>query len=1199
MSRGQGPDPVTAMTAAPERTGENRDGPRLCELVLAGFGVYDHPTRFLFPDGPAVFHGPNESGKSTVLAGIQAVLFGLPASTNPAEYGTARYRSLASSSRAFYGTLRWRRGDQEYRLHRAFESRRVRLTCSSAAGEEELYSGEHNPLGRSSAGSAFPRLLRSILGISQRHLFVEATCLLQPGDGDRRGAGQTGHGLSSELCHIISGSRTGRIDDIKTALFEAARRLTSATGDQGLIKPGGTRAVNQHQQGAIEQIEQRIIEARETLESSRELLDEYNRLSVERQAEEARHGLHRAERDATTKRAETLGGWLALDEQRRQRAATASRLRRALEELDEIARLRETLAGELRTYAAFEDVPADLPRRIEALGEALSRRATHEALAANAQRQNAARAAREAELDEEISCLRQSLEALPDLFSRPSPGERSIAALEAETRSFLHDVERLDEIEARWSLLDAQLADQDFLRGARLDALRSMIDAGDEIRDLRLRARELELRRREAAHTVELSSAPHPEAGSADRASAISGSTRTARSSAVPNGPGGSSRRLGWLLALAAVLVASGALLAFTGFRNAGVALLSCGALLALATAGRYAGLSLRRFLRTRRANSASRAEAGAGTGAEPPAETLTDPTAQGQDVDAAATFAGKELDGIKARLHALELSIQYLSSDLGPFATTTRAELARMEQRWEQAEAERGLLDREGGRIRGRWFPQEPQAPAGPPDVTGAPLPLQQVESTRNPRPRELMGWRDVARPHWSETLCRLADFAFALEPEWPQDRLLTAGSLHDTLLTLDAEKWRLLRQTQARGQELESRLAAATAERERPLPDIAAPCSPETGGGEADWRRALECAAKEIVTAWPHVEDPGVSFEPASVPLAPPGSRSSLALRLGQAPVDEGRRWVQRLREDERSAASAWLRHREIRDREAAVLATARAASVDALRDQIRTEEAALGQLAIRQESILAGNTALAALREMEDPAERAAAALEAQRGCHERVRQLDERIETSRQRIQALALRNASLEGRRPAFVAQEELELTELERELIRLREERDAILLAWSWLQQAAETYQSTYREDLEQRITAHFRTLSGAPRRVVLDQDFRAGVLGSRGERLVAEQLSQGTRDQLALAIRLGVADLLADALPLPLFFDDSFVHYDSRRLEQLRPTLDRLGKTRQWVLFTHREDLRDWAPPVVVIADREQTGPPAAENTG
>ena len=150
----------------------------LRSLTLAGFGVYSERTRFTFPAGPAVLIGPNESGKSTMLAGLAAVLFGLPELKDASKFGTARFRSLGHP-KEFSGELEWETDGGRFRLTRHFDTHRVRLVVERDGKIEELFSGEHNPQGRSSAGQAFGEQLQRWIGLGTYELFEQTLCLQQ------------------------------------------------------------------------------------------------------------------------------------------------------------------------------------------------------------------------------------------------------------------------------------------------------------------------------------------------------------------------------------------------------------------------------------------------------------------------------------------------------------------------------------------------------------------------------------------------------------------------------------------------------------------------------------------------------------------------------------------------------------------------------------------------------------------------------------------------------------------------------------------------------------------------------------------------------------------------------------------------------------------------------------------------------------
>jgi DNA repair exonuclease SbcCD ATPase subunit len=63
--------------------------------------------------------------------------------------------------------------------------------------------------------------------------------------------------------------------------------------------------------------------------------------------------------------------------------------------------------------------------------------------------------------------------------------------------------------------------------------------------------------------------------------------------------------------------------------------------------------------------------------------------------------------------------------------------------------------------------------------------------------------------------------------------------------------------------------------------------------------------------------------------------------------------------------------------------------------------------------------------------------------------------------------------------------------------------------------------------------------------------------------------LSQGTRDQIYFALRIGLVELLGGSEPLPLFLDDPFVHFDPDRKAQALDIIRTLAERHQVLLFT------------------------------
>ncbi len=79
------------------------------------------------------------------------------------------------------------------------------------------------------------------------------------------------------------------------------------------------------------------------------------------------------------------------------------------------------------------------------------------------------------------------------------------------------------------------------------------------------------------------------------------------------------------------------------------------------------------------------------------------------------------------------------------------------------------------------------------------------------------------------------------------------------------------------------------------------------------------------------------------------------------------------------------------------------------------------------------------------------------------------------------------------------------------------------------------------------------------------------------GSSVPVEGMSDGTRDQLYLALRLAALDRhLEEHEPMPLILDDLLITFDNDRAKAILPQLGELAKRTQIFLFTHHEHLVD-----------------------
>ncbi|NBC32667.1 MAG: AAA family ATPase [Alphaproteobacteria bacterium] len=141
------------------------------------------------------------------------------------------------------------------------------------------------------------------------------------------------------------------------------------------------------------------------------------------------------------------------------------------------------------------------------------------------------------------------------------------------------------------------------------------------------------------------------------------------------------------------------------------------------------------------------------------------------------------------------------------------------------------------------------------------------------------------------------------------------------------------------------------------------------------------------------------------------------------------------------------------------------------------------------------------------------------------------------------------------------------------------------------LKAAIERYREENQSPMLQRAGGVFAQLTcGSFAGLAVDYDERddprlvgerPGEDGEPGERVRVEGMSDGTRDQLYLALRIAAIELYCrQAEPLPFIGDDLFIHFDDDRAAAGLAALADLGRQApcQVILFTHHTHLVDLA---------------------
>ena len=183
-----------------------------------------------------------------------------------------------------------------------------------------------------------------------------------------------------------------------------------------------------------------------------------------------------------------------------------------------------------------------------------------------------------------------------------------------------------------------------------------------------------------------------------------------------------------------------------------------------------------------------------------------------------------------------------------------------------------------------------------------------------------------------------------------------------------------------------------------------------------------------------------------------------------------------------------------------------------------------------------------------------------------------------ETNR-KLSAVRMRLAQLRGKMELGSEPEELQ-TKLSQARLRLSElERtyQAIVCAQNALDDAMQELQRRFAPDINRRAGYFLSRLTdGVYDRISVADDLT--VLAARDNETTlrtASWRSEGTGDQMYLALRLAVWEVLSPDSPLVL--DDALIRFDQTRLEKAMELLAELGEKRQILLFSCQDREKIW----------------------
>ena len=197
-------------------------------------------------------------------------------------------------------------------------------------------------------------------------------------------------------------------------------------------------------------------------------------------------------------------------------------------------------------------------------------------------------------------------------------------------------------------------------------------------------------------------------------------------------------------------------------------------------------------------------------------------------------------------------------------------------------------------------------------------------------------------------------------------------------------------------------------------------------------------------------------------------------------------------------------------------------------------------------------------------------------------------EERATLERDAVELRATLNALGQRGLAEEVSSLEVEYGRVRRELEHERRQARALDLLVQTLEEALQRAREAVARPIVERLVVYLRQLIPGAEPLV---DELLGLKGVRRDGVVEhfEELSIGTREQLAVLVRLAYADLLAEAgIPVMVILDDALVNSDDERRDRMKTILYQASKRYQILLLTcHGREYRDAGGNFISLRER------------
>ncbi len=144
--------------------------------------------------------------------------------------------------------------------------------------------------------------------------------------------------------------------------------------------------------------------------------------------------------------------------------------------------------------------------------------------------------------------------------------------------------------------------------------------------------------------------------------------------------------------------------------------------------------------------------------------------------------------------------------------------------------------------------------------------------------------------------------------------------------------------------------------------------------------------------------------------------------------------------------------------------------------------------------------------------------------------------------------------------------------------------RDALGLAISTLDESISEYEKDQLTRLSSQTSHYFKLFTEERYGEVRLKADQITAIDNHGQEFHLSHLSTGAKDQLFLALRIAITELLSADSVVPIIMDDTFVNFDQTRLKNALDVVSQISLGRQVILLSHDEGLKTWAENVIEL---------------